>query len=181
MGSTKSQIQLSIFHFHALWQCAWDSTEIISNWQKPSSVRTVSFCCCSLGSAGFHIEFFTCYQYMSTIWQTRFAKSLPRNTVLLVFPVTSPGGADPLHSPDKLWVILGVPLRCLFSHSTRCSLSILSLVSASLEVKLLPHLPLCVLTVSSLHLRPFPVLVHWCKCNPPWACLSSGPLYVPEE
>ena len=104
-----------------------------------------------------------------------------KTIVLLVFAVTIPGGADLLHSPDNLWVILDVPLHCLFSHLIWCYLSIISPVSASLEVKLLPHLPFCVLTVSSPHLRPFPVLVHWCKCNPPWACVASGPLYVPEE
>ena len=83
-----------------------------------------------------------------------------KTTVLLVFAVTIPGGADLLHSPDNLWVILDVPLHCLFSHLIWCYLSIISPASASLEVRLLPHLPFCVLTVSSPHLRPFPVLVH---------------------
>ena len=31
------------------------------------------------GLCWFSYSFFTCYQYMSIIWQTRFAKSLPQN------------------------------------------------------------------------------------------------------
>lgn len=171
---------MSIFHFHSLWQCAWDSTEIISNWKKPSSAKTVSFCC-SLGSAGFHIVFLPATNICLLYGKLDLQNHSHKTTVLLVFAVTIPGGADLLHSPDNLWVILDVPLHCLFSHLIWCSLSIISPASASLEVRLLPHLPFCVLTVSSPHLRPFPVLVHWCECNPPWGRVSSGPLYVPEE
>ena len=68
-----------------------------------------------------------------------------KTTVLLVFPVTIPGGADLLHSPDNLWDILDVPLHCLFSHFIWWSLQCLPLSRSNSP----PHLPFCFLTVSS--------------------------------
>ena len=101
-----------------------------------------------------------------------------KTTALLGFPVTVPGGADLLHSPDNLWVILVGPLHCLFSHLIWWSLQCLPLLRSNSS-----PIRLFVFSLSPAPPAPLPCSCTLMRVQPSMSTYIIGPLvmYVPER